>query len=231
MRVPIEERAEGLNRRDRPRHEVALSEGDGQEVSQDLVSGSAQAREQSPVVEEVRSKSLRESEHVLTVGNVVEELLTKPVAPKEEPLCVAGRTEVSTLAAEGDEKLRATVFADHAREAVFEDPAVQKLPHDFADASVQRSVEGLELLLVHLEETLVVILEDPVERRGLGTPGAVEGSPTHDGARASDFVPPHRMRHGRRFPPPGHRPRSGERPGRLVPVYWPAHADRGTNWS
>jgi hypothetical protein len=125
----------------------------------------------------------------LAVGNPIEEFLLQPVAPKEEPLRVAGRTEISALAGERDKKFRATALAVDATEARLENPAVQKLANDLRNTAMERSVEIAKSLLVHLEKPLVVILEDPVQGRRFGTPGTVDGGRTHRVPRASGFVP------------------------------------------
>ena len=86
----------------------------GEEVSQDLVVGSTQTREELSVVEEVGSQSLGEREHALPAGNVIEKLLVKPVAPEKEPLGVAGGAEVPALAANGNEELGVALIAAHS---------------------------------------------------------------------------------------------------------------------
>jgi hypothetical protein len=165
-----------LDRGDDTGQNIALADGGGEKTSERPVSGAAEAREETPVVEEVGAKSFRNREHVLSVGNVIEEILFEPVAPEKEPFRVARRTEVTALAAEGDEKLRATALAVHAREAIFENPTVEKLPHYLGDTAMQRSVEFAKSLLVHLEKPLVVILEQTIQGRRFGTPGTVDAA-------------------------------------------------------
>jgi hypothetical protein len=51
--LPVEQGSERLDRRDRTRNDPTLFDGGGEEVSQDLVSGSTQTREELSVVKEV----------------------------------------------------------------------------------------------------------------------------------------------------------------------------------
>jgi hypothetical protein len=98
----------------------------------------------------------------LPVGDVVEDPL-EPVAPDEEALGMAGGTEVTRLAAEGDEESGSTFRAVDADEAVLEEATVEETRNDLVDAAVEATVSPAESLVVNMDETVVVILKETVE--------------------------------------------------------------------
>ena len=68
------------------------------------------------------------------------------------------------LAPEGDQELGATLVAAHASEPVLEDAAIEELVDRAACRSAQAAVARLEALLVRIDESVEVLVHEPVER-------------------------------------------------------------------
>lgn len=123
-----------------------------------------------------------------------QELALEPVAPEGQALGVAGRTEVAALAAEGKQELGPAVAATHPREARLEQAAIEKLLDHLTDHRSPWTVAVLEALLAARDELCEVILNEPVERRGLGTArpvdtGAGSGQTGARGPRLAAIAP------------------------------------------
>ena len=84
---------------------------------------------------------------------------------------MAGGAEVAALAAEGDQELRPALLAPNPGEARFEQATVKELLDDLAHHGPPGAVAVLEALLIDAGQLFEVILEEAVERRGLGTAG------------------------------------------------------------
>ena len=114
-------------------------------------------------MEEEGAQALGDGEDELAVGDGVEELVLEPVGPDFEALGVATGAEDAGLAAEGDEEFSVTALATDTCEAVVEDAAVEELRDGAPGRAPQAPKAWLELLLVHLGESVEMVLDELVE--------------------------------------------------------------------
>jgi hypothetical protein len=107
----------------------------------------------------VRPQQLGKSKDILPVGNRIKDLFFYPITVGQHPLLMAARTEVASLAAEGEQVIMATVIAINPGK-----PFVQV-------AAVDKSAEGL-LLYPAMNHTrtnhfLIVLSHTLIERTGV----------------------------------------------------------------
>ena len=176
MRMPVSERAKGLDGTDDAGDAIGLAQRRAQEVAQRAVRDTAQESEEPAVVEEEGPQSLGDGEDELAVWDGVEEFVLEPVGPDLEALGVTAGAEVARLAAEGNEELGLAALADDAGETVLEDAAVEEALQSSPGDVAQAPVLGLEAFFVDADEGVEEIFEQPVQRRLARSPRPVDGA-------------------------------------------------------
>ena len=89
MRMPIHQASERLDGGDDAGDDVRFAECRAQEVTQRAVGDAAELPEEFAVVQEEWPQALGHGEHVLAVGDGVEEFVLEPVGPDLESFRVA----------------------------------------------------------------------------------------------------------------------------------------------
>jgi hypothetical protein len=123
------------------------------------------------------------------MGNLFEQLLSRPLGPLQLALLVAGWAETPELAGEGDQEVVATRRAVGPCHAVGDDAAVEVAIDRGLDTPPKVAMGALEALLINLEEALEVLRQGAVEHRPLRPAAAIEpgaircGCPLHSGER------------------------------------------------
>ena len=91
------------------------------------------------------------------MGNLLEQLLGRPLRPLQLALLMAGGAQTAQLAGEGDQEIVATRLAVGPRHAVGKDAAVEVAIDRCPDTPPQVVMGALEALLVNLEEALEMV--------------------------------------------------------------------------
>ena len=104
MEVGIEpkEIAKGLDGDDRAGDGISLRHRLLKKKLQGFPGAAAQVGKQVPVIEEIPAQDLREAEDEMPVGNLLEYVGAEPFPEFHHPLLMAGGTEMTALAGEGE---------------------------------------------------------------------------------------------------------------------------------
>jgi hypothetical protein len=100
---------------------------------------------------------------------------TEPFPEFDDPLLMAGGTEMTALAGEGQKIFMVAIPALHPGKAVVQVATFQVAGNDLLEVGPPEPVPPFEPLLVNLDEGFQMIFHAPVIIGGLGFPGAVNG--------------------------------------------------------
>jgi len=98
----------------------------------------------------------------MPVGNFLEHVGTEPVPEFHHPLLMAGGTEMTALAGEGQEIFMLTIRALHPGKAVVQVATFQVAGNDLLEVGPPEPVRPFEPLLVDLNEGFQMIFHAPV---------------------------------------------------------------------
>jgi hypothetical protein len=111
----------------------------------------------------------------MPVGNLLEHVGTEPFPEFHHPLLMAGRTEMTALAGEGQKIFMVAIPALDPGEAVMQVSAFQVAVNDLLKVGTPEPVRPFEALLVDLNKGLQMVFHAPVIIGRLGIPGTVNG--------------------------------------------------------
>jgi hypothetical protein len=111
----------------------------------------------------------------MPVWNLLEHVGTEPFPEFHHPLLMAGGTEMTALAGEGQKIFMVAIPALHPGKAVVQVATVQVAVNDLLEVRPPEPVRPFEPLLVDLNKGLKMVLHAPVIIRRLRVPGTVNG--------------------------------------------------------
>lgn len=163
--VEVEILAEGVEGEEEGRASARQSQGGAKKLGQRLLRDGTEAPEEGAIAAKERAQYFGQGEDDVTVGYRQENVVHQVGGGLENLALMAGGTEPTSLAGEGDEVfVRAMVAAD-AGEATFEDAALKELPEDLGDDGTERAEAELVGLRIAVHEGVVVTL-DTLPHRG-----------------------------------------------------------------
>ena len=151
-----------LDRNDRSRRPIPLWNRLLEKYPQGLPSATTQFRKQRTVVEEVTAQDFRDAEDNVTMGNLFQNLSAHPFAKLNHSLLVAGGTEVSALAREGQKIFMAALCTSDSGKAVAQNATVQIAVDHGPQIGTVKPIGPLKALLIDLFKVLEMILHTPV---------------------------------------------------------------------
>ena len=119
--------------------------------------------------EEVTAQDFRDAEDNVTMGNLFQNLSAHPFAKLHHSLLVAGGTEVSALAGEGQKIFMAALCTSDPGKAVAQNATVQIAVDHGAQIGTVKPIGPLKALLIDLFKVLEVILHTLIIARILGS--------------------------------------------------------------
>ncbi len=140
VRMPVAERAEGLNRGHDARECIAAVEPGLQAEPQGVVGRAAENGEQAAVALEEAAEGLGNREYHMTVRYRLAHHLQEVFREECRALGLAARTEVARLTGERDQVLGPAGLAAQAREACEVSPAVEELLYESRDPHSQSRI-------------------------------------------------------------------------------------------
>ncbi len=120
-----------------------------------------------PVIEKIPAQDLRDAEDDMPVGNFLEHIGTEPFPEFHHPLLMAGRTEMTAFAGEGQKVFMVAIAELHPGKAVVQVATFQVALNDLLEVGSPEPVRLFEPLLVDLNKGQVV---PPIRPLKMGQP-------------------------------------------------------------
>jgi hypothetical protein len=109
------------------------------------------------------------------MGNLLEHVGTEPFPEFHHPFLMAGGTEMTALAGEGQEIFMVAIPTLHPGKAMVRVSAFQVAVNDLLTVGTPKPVRPFELFFVDLNKGLKMVFHAPVIIRRLRVPGTING--------------------------------------------------------
>jgi len=187
--IESEQVAKGLDGNDGAGDGILLRHSLLKKELQGFPGAATQIGKKIPLIGEVPAQDLRDAEDEMPVGNLLEHVGTEPFPEFHHPLLMAGGTEMTALAGEGQKIFMMAIPALYPGKAVVQAATIQVPVNDFLEVGPPEPVRPFEPLLVDLDKGFKMVLHTPVKIRRLRVPGTVNG-----GRSGHDSSPPRKSR-------------------------------------
>jgi hypothetical protein len=154
MGIESEEIAKGLDGNDGAGDGILFRYRRLKKELQGFPGAAAQIGKKIPVIEKIPPQNLRDAEDEMPVGNFLEQMGTEPFPEFHHPLLMAGGTEMTALAGEGQKIFMVAIPALHPGKAVVQVPAFQVAVNDLLEVRPPEPIWPFEPLFVDLNKSL-----------------------------------------------------------------------------
>ena len=173
VRVKIQVFAKGVQGEEEGGDALGEVEGGAEEFGDGLLGEGAQPLQEAAMALEVRSEKFGQGQDDMAVGNGKQDVIDKVCRGALDFALMAGRTEPSALAREGQQVFVLAMIAADTCETTFESATVDELFKDLGEDGPKGAVLRFVRIGVDGDEGLVMTV-DALPQRGLsGIPGPV----------------------------------------------------------
>jgi hypothetical protein len=150
--IESEEVAKGLDGDDGAGDGILLRHSLLKKELQGFPGAATQIGKKIPVIEKIPAQDFRDAEDDMSVGNLPEHVGTEPLPEFHHPLLMAGGTEMTALAGEGQKIFMVAIPALYPGKAVVQVATVQVAVNDLLEVGPPEPVRPFEPLLVDLNK-------------------------------------------------------------------------------